>query len=130
MNRQNVTYDELDERSGVNATTFKAWRTASKPQIEPLEATLGALGYDLIPIPRIKALPPEIAAELKPIAEKIGMAMPDVMAGIIQIATNIHARFDRPWVATPEYLANLPVPPAPRGKKRKEHAGSYSLFDV
>lgn len=47
MRRQAVTYDELEWRSGVLRSTFKAWRTNNKPGLDTVEAALGALGWDL-----------------------------------------------------------------------------------
>jgi hypothetical protein len=49
MQRQGVTYDELEHRSGVLRSTFKAWRTNNKPGLDTLEAALGALGWALLP---------------------------------------------------------------------------------
>ena len=34
MQRQGVTYDELEWRSGVLRSTFKAWRTHNRPGLE------------------------------------------------------------------------------------------------
>ena len=51
MQRQNVTYDELEWRSGVLRSTFKAWRTHNRPGLESIEAALGALGWSVLPVP-------------------------------------------------------------------------------
>lgn len=68
MNRQGVTYDELEYRSGVLRSTFKAWRTHNKPGLDTIEAALGSLGWVVIPVPRIEHLPPNIQAGLEVLA--------------------------------------------------------------
>lgn len=51
MRRQQVTYYEQSERSGLSRETLTAWRKRSKPDLESLEAALGVLGYGLMPMP-------------------------------------------------------------------------------
>lgn len=51
MRRQRMTYGEQSERSGLSRETLTAWRKRSKPDLESLEAALGALGYGLMPMP-------------------------------------------------------------------------------
>src|SRR4051812_39429744 len=59
MRRQNLGYDLLEELSGVRRPAMKSWRHRSKPSLESLQATLGALGFDFVPVPRAKVLPLE-----------------------------------------------------------------------
>jgi transcriptional regulator with XRE-family HTH domain len=68
MQRQGVTYDELEHRSGVLRSTFKAWRTNNKPGLDTLEAALGALGWSLLPIPAMEHLPDSVREGLKALA--------------------------------------------------------------
>lgn len=64
MAKQGVTYAELEWRAGVLVSTFKAWRTDNSPGLTSIEAALGALGWSLVPVPRMDRIPPEIAAGL------------------------------------------------------------------
>lgn len=68
MQRQGVTYDEMEYRSGVLRSTFKAWRTSNLPGLATSEAALGSLGWVLIPVPRLDILPPSIQAGLDALA--------------------------------------------------------------
>lgn len=69
MRQSDVRYDELEARSGVLASTFKAWRGwANTPSLVAVEACLGALGYTLVPTPKPETLPPEIREALQGIA--------------------------------------------------------------
>lgn len=65
MKRQGVTYWELEQRSGVLAATFKAWRSHSRPGLDSAEAALGSLGWAVIAVPRMQELPPKIQAGLE-----------------------------------------------------------------
>lgn len=73
MKRQRVTYDELEWRSGVLRSTFKAWRTHNRPGLESIEAALGALGFQLVVAPSASALPPALRADLQALADKHGL---------------------------------------------------------
>jgi hypothetical protein len=68
MQRQGVTYDELEHRSGVLRSTFKAWRTNNKPGLDTLEAALGALGWALLPVPAMEHLPDDVRQGLGALA--------------------------------------------------------------
>lgn len=70
MKRQSVTYDELEWRAGVLRCTIKAWRNENRPGLESIEAALGALGWALVPVPRMDRVPAEIAAGLEALREK------------------------------------------------------------
>jgi len=69
MRRQNVSYDELEMRSGVLASTYKAWRCENSPGLASIEATLGALGWTLVPTPRLDTLPEHVREALAEIGE-------------------------------------------------------------
>jgi len=64
MNRQRVTYAELEHRSGVLVSTFKAYRTDNTPGLTSIEAALGAVGWTLVPVPKLDTLEPELAKKL------------------------------------------------------------------
>jgi len=64
MNRQRVTYAELEHRSGVQTSTFKAYRTDNTPGLTSIEAALGAVGWTLVPVPKLDTLEPELAKKL------------------------------------------------------------------
>lgn len=70
MQRQGVTYDSLEWKSGVLRTTFKAWRTNNKPGLDTLEAALGALGWTLLPCPQASNIPAALRADLEEVATK------------------------------------------------------------
>lgn len=75
MRRQGVTYDELEWRSGVLRSTFKAWRTHNKPGLESIEAALGALGWSVLPVPIAdRVLPDSLRADLQAVAAKHGLS--------------------------------------------------------
>lgn len=95
MARQGWTYDRVEEKSGVLRATTKAWRHKNAASLQSLEAVLGALGWDFVPIPR-KALPPEIAVRLEPIAESLQMTMPQATAFVLEVLAGIHRRFGDP----------------------------------
>jgi hypothetical protein len=78
MQRQAVTYDELEFRSGVLRSTFKAWRTNNRPGLDTIEAALGALGWHVLPVPRPEVLPPQLRADLEAVAAKHCTSLPCV----------------------------------------------------
>ncbi|WP_193227886.1 hypothetical protein [Aureimonas psammosilenae] len=92
MQRQNCTYDDVQDGSGVLRCTLKAWRHKNRPSLESLEAVLGFLNFDFVPIPRAKIVPLEIIAELQPIAHRLGLAMPQAIQYLTQIAVGIEDR--------------------------------------
>jgi transcriptional regulator with XRE-family HTH domain len=93
MRRLGVTYDDVEEGSGVRRAALKAWRHKNRPSLESIEAALGYLGYDFVPVPRHKMLPKEVQDELGPLAEKLGLTMPQATACLIEIVAGIHERF-------------------------------------
>lgn len=76
MKRQRVTYDELEWRSGVLRSTFKAWRTNNRPGLDTIEAALGSLGWNVLPVPRPETLPAELRADLEAVAAKHCTTLP------------------------------------------------------
>lgn len=64
MKKQNISYDELEWMSGVLRSTFKSYRTDNTPGLQTIEAALGALGYTLVPVPKISTLPPSVVEQL------------------------------------------------------------------
>lgn len=76
MQRQAVTYFELEMRSGVLTSTFKAWRTDNRPGLESIEAALGALGWALVPVPQMERLPDNIRAGLAALNAEWGREEP------------------------------------------------------
>ena len=59
-----MTYAELEHRSGVLVSTFKAYRTDNTPGLTSIEAALGAVGWTLVPVPKLDTLEPELAKKL------------------------------------------------------------------
>lgn len=72
MNRQRVTYAEMEWRANVLTSTIKAWRQQNRPGLETIESCLGVVGYSLLPVPNMKVLPPHIAEGLRTLAEEWG----------------------------------------------------------
>ncbi|KQP24562.1 hypothetical protein ASF27_10710 [Methylobacterium sp. Leaf102] len=90
MRRLNITYDEVEERSGVLRATLKAWRHRTNPTLTSAEAALAVVGYEFVPIPTERALPPEVVAELRPIANRLGLEMPAAVRLAAEIAYRDH----------------------------------------
>jgi hypothetical protein len=86
MSRLHITYDEVEEGSGVRRPTVKQWRRKNKPSLESLEAVLGFLGWAYVPVPALEILPPELAGELTTLALKLGASMPQTIAALIDIS--------------------------------------------
>jgi hypothetical protein len=72
MREHGVTYDELEWKSGVLRSTFKAWRTNNRPGLDTIEAALGVFNYSVLPVPPADALPAELRADLEAVAAKHG----------------------------------------------------------
>jgi len=78
MKRQGVTYDSLEWQAGVLRSTFKAWRTNNLPGLDTISAALGALGWDVLPVPKASALPEGLRADLEAVAAKHCTSLPCV----------------------------------------------------
>jgi len=92
MARQGFTYDEIEDRSGVIRATLKAWRYKNAPSLQNIEAVFGVLGFDFVPIPRADVLPPEVIAELQPIADRLGLSMAATVRALVEIVAGVHSR--------------------------------------
>lgn len=90
MRRQGQTYDLVEAGSGVNRPTIKAWRHKNKPNLESIEAVLGHLNFEFVPLPTARALPPEIIEALRPIAERLDLTMPDAIRLVAEVAYREH----------------------------------------
>lgn len=88
LRRQAVSYFELEMRSGVLASTFKSWRVWNKPGLESLQAVLGALGWQFLPVPPASALPADLAERVEAIAVEWG-DRDEVLARLIGEVANL-----------------------------------------
>jgi hypothetical protein len=125
MARLQFTYDEVEEGSGVRRASMKAWRRKNRPGLESLEAVLGFLGWDFVAVPRAKMLPDEVRAELQPIADKLGLTMPQTVLALIEIVTGIHERF--PFLRDPTAVKPVRF----RGNRKQKiviHPDQYALL--
>lgn len=91
MKRQNRTYDQVAEESGVLRATIKAWRHRNSPSLENISAVLGSLNFDFVPLPREAALPAPLVEALKPIAERLIIEMAEATRLAFEIAYRQHA---------------------------------------
>lgn len=83
MARLRITYDEVEEGSGVRRPTIKQWRKKNRPGLESLEAVLNSLGWFLIPAPVLEIQPPEIASDMAALAAKLKVSMPEAFAALL-----------------------------------------------
>ncbi|MBA9065442.1 hypothetical protein GGQ91_004859 [Methylobacterium fujisawaense] len=90
MRRQGQTYDAVEAGSGVNRPTIKAWRHKNRPNLDSIEAVLGHLKFEFVPLPTERALPPEIVEALRPIAERLDLTMPEAIRLTAQVAYREH----------------------------------------
>ena len=112
MKRQRIGYDALEWDSGVLRSTFKAWRTDNRPGLASIEAALGALGWALVPVPRVQTLPQEIRSELDALAARWGELDP-LLTGLLSSVCK------PPPFATSDRPAPNPVPPRGRPQTDK-----------
>ncbi|MDZ4066859.1 MAG: hypothetical protein U1E06_08380 [Tabrizicola sp.] len=99
MHRQGVTYDELEWKSGVQRTTFKAWRHTSAPGLETLSAALGALGWELLPCPPLDALAPAVRRGIQALADEHGIDEDAVLTALLREVAHRPLQTRRPRVA-------------------------------
>lgn len=76
MRRQGVTYDELEHRAGVLRSTIKAYRKDNRPGLDTIEACLGSLGFNVLPVPKACTLPEGLREDLEALAAKHCTAFP------------------------------------------------------
>lgn len=84
MKRQGVTYEDLEHRSGVLKSTFKAWRTHNAPGLDTLSAALGALGWEFAAIPPADAISPEVRSQIEKIADDHGLDEDALLAALVR----------------------------------------------
>ena len=126
MARQRVTYDSLEERSGVRRDTLKAWRKKNRPGLESIEAALATLGFGLVPVAALEALDhPELAGELTALALKMRMNIPQTWAALIDIGVEqklLRMRADERAAILAEHESRLAGIPANDNQKRRRKA--------
>lgn len=86
MRRQGVRYQDIEDKSGVQRTTLKAWRSKNAPSLTNIIAVLDVLGWDFVPIPRDRVLDADVIAVLKPAAEHISLDLGDAAQFAAEIA--------------------------------------------
>ena len=130
MQRQAVTYDELEFRSGVLKSTFKAWRTNNRPGLETVEAALGSLGWAFLPVPSLSQLPPSIREGLQALAAEWGDVNP-LLCELLANVCGVRVRGAHP--STVDGLTVVVPPPerkAKRGRAARLHPDQSALFDL
>ncbi|WP_201159451.1 hypothetical protein [Rhodoplanes elegans] len=96
MQRQAVRYEDAAFGAGVNVPTIKAWRRKNRPSLESLDAVLGWLGWNLIPVPRAGTLPVEFEADLRALAERADVELPAVFAAVVAVMAEQRATVPTP----------------------------------
>jgi transcriptional regulator with XRE-family HTH domain len=123
MARQKLRYLDVAERSGVQHATLKAWRKKNRPGLESVEAVLATLGYGLVAVPALEALPnPELAGEVATLALKLRMNMPQTFSALIDIFVEqklLRMRADERATILTEHEARLARIPANDNPKRR-----------
>lgn len=118
MARLHVTYDEVEDGSGVRRASVKAWRRKNRPGLESLEAVLGFLGWGFVPVPALEVLPPEMAGELTALALKLHTNIPTTWSALIDIGVEqklLRMTADERRAVIEARKAN----PTPRRRRRK-----------
>lgn len=110
--RQRVTYSELEHRSGVLISTFKSWRCEKAPGLATIEAALGAVGWNLVPVPDPNTLPAEVRAAVSELSllfrdddEVIGTAIAAAAAWPVEARRQMAAMRNRLASPQPEGIA-------------------------
>lgn len=85
MARLRLTYDALEEQSGVRRASLKAWRRKNRPGLESLQAVFSVLGWDLVPIPSLETLPPDIAGDVVALARKLEVSVPGLWSSVLAV---------------------------------------------
>lgn len=123
MKDQGVTYDELEHRSGVLRSTFKAWRTHNRPGLDTIEAALGALGWAVLPVPALDKVPPEIRAGLEALAAEWGEINPLLCQLMATVARSPIVQMNGPGVVVATIKPRVP-------RRRAEHPDQAQLIEV
>ena len=90
MQRQKVTYDEVEIGSGITRAALKAWRHKNHPNLDSLEAVLNFLKWDFVPVPRNEIVSPEVRKHLAPAAAALGITMGESLRLLTIIAEGAH----------------------------------------
>ncbi|GJD31439.1 hypothetical protein PMNALOAF_2698 [Methylobacterium adhaesivum] len=132
MRRLGQTYDNVEAGSGVNRPTIKAWRHKNRPNLDSIEAVLGFLGWDFVPVPRSKVLPAEVENELRDVAARLDLTMPQTIQALVEVVTGIHGRFGSgPHAAESARTPERSVEPAPRRRARPViHPDQATFFEA
>ncbi|WP_150103182.1 hypothetical protein [Hyphomicrobium denitrificans] len=69
MRDNGKTYDALEWDSGILRSTIKSWRNEKTPSLQSIEATLGAFGWQLVPVPPLENLPADVRDALDEIGQ-------------------------------------------------------------
>ncbi|MBA2127176.1 hypothetical protein DLM45_13230 [Hyphomicrobium methylovorum] len=92
MKRHGVSYQELEFRSGILASSVKAWRGGGKlrpnvPSLASIEAALGVFGYRLVPCPPLSNLPADVREKLEEVGQHF-ISDDETLAAAIVAATS------------------------------------------
>lgn len=98
MRDQGVRYNDLEWRSGVLQQTFKSWRCEKTPSLTAIEATLGAVGYRLLPCPPLDDLPEHLRDQLEECGQHF-LSDDEALAAAVYLATSKPQRSDTPQPA-------------------------------
>jgi len=123
MQRQGITYDEMEYASGVLRSTTKAWRTNNTPGLATIEACLGVLGWALVPVPRIDHVPENVREGVRALASEWrdeNAVLHELLATVC--TAPILTRTEGPVVAT--------ITPTRRPKRQRVHPDQAQLFEV
>jgi hypothetical protein len=110
MKRQNMTHDEMEHLSGVLRCTIKAWRTDNTPGLTSISATLGALGWALVPVPILDELPDDVSQALADIGQHFRSDQ-ETYGAALQAAAAF-PKYSRERVGRPRSYASKPEGPA------------------
>lgn len=87
MKRRRVTYDRLEDKSGVLRSTTKQWRNnVPVPRWPSVEAALGAVGWEVRALPFASTLPAGLRKELSALVAKHASELP-AMCTLSELAT-------------------------------------------
>lgn len=88
MREHNVTYDELEWKSGVLRQTLKSYRVEKVPGLRTIEALLGSFGVALVPVPPLAMLNPKLREAVEAIAGEF-RSEHEALASIMATVCNI-----------------------------------------
>jgi hypothetical protein len=88
MKANGIPYDHVAIASGLTRAQIKSWRKRSVPLMTNIEAALNSVGWHLIPVPRVEALPSEIASDAAALAAKMRAELPDLWGALLDLAAD------------------------------------------